>query len=373
MFVFVTFQTRWPILALQDPESSHELSVWMAKNGLTPIDRVAENPALKVNVFGKEFSEILGEEQRSSVTNIAGNPLGLAAGCDKHGEAVKGFMNMGFGFVEVGSVTPQPQPGNDKPRMFRLTEDQGVINRYGFNSHGAEEVFERLKAIRESGQELRGNLAINLGKNKTADAIPDYVYGVKKFGELADFLVVNISSPNTPGLRQLQSRKELEGLISAVMKVRNESCPKVPLLVKIAPDLTDTELKEICQVATKMKVDGMVVTNTTISRPESLTGAAKEETGGLSGLPLKDMSTEVIRKVYKLTGGKLPLIGVGGVGTGQDVYDKIRAGASLVEMYSRLAYEGPWSPPKIKLELSRLLKADGFENVADAIGADAKK
>eukprot|EP00918_Siedleckia_nematoides_P001643 GHVU01003859.1.p1 GENE.GHVU01003859.1~~GHVU01003859.1.p1 ORF type:complete len:379 (+),score=80.53 GHVU01003859.1:83-1138(+) len=338
---------------MYDPEDSHNLSIWAAQNGLVPYDNCKDHELLATTVLGREFS----------------NPLGLAAGCDKQGEAAKQFMMMGFGFVEVGSVTPKPQPGNDKPRVFRLDEDQGIINRYGFNSDGADVVLDRMEKLRSEG-ELPGVLMVNLGKNKTADAIPDYTYGVKKFKDVADMMVVNVSSPNTPGLRNLQSKKELSALMSAVVKARNTECPKTPILVKIAPDLSDAELKDVCNVVMSNKVDGMVVSNTTNQRPDSLQSANKGETGGLSGEPVKDISTAMIKKVYALTKGQVTIIGVGGVATGQDAYDKIKAGASLVEMYSRLSMEGPWAPPKIKIELRRLLQEDEYESLAEAVGAD---
>jgi len=279
---------------------------------------------------------------------------------------------MGFGFVEVGSITPQPQDGNPKPRMFRLKDDGGVINRYGFNSDGAEVVRARLADLREEKEALPGVMGINLGKNKTADAVPDYVYGVQQFGALADYLVVNISSPNTPGLRDLQGKKDLQVLMTAVMTARDKACPTVPVVVKIAPDVDEAGLKDICDVVLAAKVDGMIVSNTTNQRPESLVGEHKGEVGGLSGLPLKELSTRVLRQTYVLTQGKVPLIGVGGVGSGQDAYEKIRNGAGLVQLYSQLAYEGPYAVPLIKTELAALLKRDGFASVEEAVGADAK-
>jgi len=230
-------------------------------------------------------------------------------------------------------------------------------------------VLERLQLARDQG-ELPGVLMVNLGKNKTAEAIPDYVSGIKKFKNVADMMVVNISSPNTPGLRNLQGKKEMTALMSAVIKTRNAECPKIPVLVKIAPDLSDAELRDVCNVVMSTKMDGMVVSNTTNQRPASLRSSHKGETGGLSGLPVKDISTAMIKKVYALTKGQVTIIGVGGVGTGQDAYDKIKAGASLVEMYSRLSMEGPWSPPKIKIELRRLLQEDEYESMAEAVGAD---
>eukprot|EP00286_Rhodomonas_abbreviata_P010219 CAMPEP_0181328504 /NCGR_PEP_ID=MMETSP1101-20121128/22760_1 /TAXON_ID=46948 /ORGANISM="Rhodomonas abbreviata, Strain Caron Lab Isolate" /LENGTH=265 /DNA_ID=CAMNT_0023437415 /DNA_START=19 /DNA_END=813 /DNA_ORIENTATION=- len=221
----------WPFVSLMNPEFSHSFSVWLAKYHLTPVDRVTDDAILNTTVLGRQFR----------------NPLGLAAGCDKHGEAVRGFLAMGFGFVEVGSITPLEQEGNPKPRMFRLKEDEGVINRYGFNSDGSKVVKDRLTALRAEGTALSGPLGINLGKNKTAEAIPDYVHGIEQLGSLADYLVINVSSPNTPGLRDLQEKKEMEGVMRAVIAARNRHCPETPVMVKIAPDLDDEGLKDICE------------------------------------------------------------------------------------------------------------------------------
>ncbi|RLN02628.1 hypothetical protein BBO99_00007505 [Phytophthora kernoviae] len=355
-----------PVVRLFDPETAHKIAVQCARFGLTPKDPETDPELLRIKAFGLDFT----------------NPLGIAAGFDKDGEAMEGMLDIGFGCVEIGSVTPKPQPGNPKPRVFRLAEDRGVINRYGFNSNGLEAVgarLERYVGSREkrtsSGQGHRaGVLGVNLGKNKTTeDAAADYVQGVHALGKYADYLVVNVSSPNTPGLRTLQGKIQLQELLVRVLKARDEVATTekrdIPLLVKIAPDLTEHDKEDIAAVALELKLDGLVVSNTTLSRPETLKGEAKGETGGLSGLPVRDLSTKVLGDMYKLTNGQILLIGVGGVSTGQDAYDKIRAGASLVQMYSCLIYESPLAVPRAKKELAALLRADGYENVADAVGA----
>ncbi|KAG2520600.1 hypothetical protein JM18_007028 [Phytophthora kernoviae] len=355
-----------PVVRLFDPETAHKIAVQCARFGLTPKDPETDPELLQIKAFGLDFT----------------NPLGIAAGFDKDGEAMEGMLDIGFGCVEIGSVTPKPQPGNPKPRVFRLAEDRGVINRYGFNSNGLEAVgarLERYVGSREkrtsSGQGHRaGVLGVNLGKNKTTeDAAADYVQGVHALGKYADYLVVNVSSPNTPGLRTLQGKIQLQELLVRVLKARDEVATTekrdIPLLVKIAPDLTEHDKEDIAAVALELKLDGLVVSNTTLSRPETLKGEAKGETGGLSGLPVRDLSTKVLGDMYKLTNGQILLIGVGGVSTGQDAYDKIRAGASLVQMYSCLIYESPLAVPRAKKELAALLRADGYENVADAVGA----
>jgi dihydroorotate dehydrogenase len=296
------------------------------------------------------------------------NPLGLAAGFDKDARVVAATLGLGFGFVEVGSVTPRPQPGNPKPRIFRLPEDGAVINRLGFNNAGMEAARTRLAAFRKRGW-VRGPVGINLGKNKdSADAAGDYVLGAAALSPLADYLVVNVSSPNTPGLRALQGRAELEDLLGRVLAALPEPAP--PLLVKIAPDLTAEDKADIAAVALSLGISGLIATNTTIARPAGLKGAARSEAGGLSGRPLFGPSTAVLGDLYRLTEGKIPLIGVGGIASGADAYRKIRAGASLVQLYTGLVYGGPALVGRIKTELARLLREDGFASVSAAVGAD---
>lgn len=385
-----------PRMRLIDPETTHNLAVWLAKYRLVPKAKKPDPPILHTNLWGKQFS----------------NPVGLAAGFDKDGVAVDGMLKTGFGFVEVGSVTPKPQPGNPKPRLFRLVEDQGVINRFGFNSEGHEVVCERLKQ-RESEQKVtdlvhfphmaeernllninmwtdtmspetipmvhkvKGIVGVNLGKNKTSeDPVNDYVEGVKTFGSIADYLVINVSSPNTPGLRDMQGKQQLEELIDKVSAERDRLSlsSKLPLLVKIAPDLSEKDKQDITDVVLRKqgRVDGLIVTNTTVSRPSSLQSFRKSEPGGLSGEPLKPLSTDIIKDMYRLTKGKMPIIGVGGVSTGDDAYEKIRAGASLLQLYSALVYHGPPVVSRIKRELEELLQKDGFSSVSEAVGVDVK-
>lgn len=341
-------------------ETAHVLAVKLIGLGLVPLNRYQDPASLEVNILGLKFK----------------NPIGIAAGFDKHGEAVDGLYKLGFGFVEVGTITPKAQEGNPKPRVFRLTADSAIINRYGFNSCGVAEAQMRLKAREEIQQEQSKAglpLGINLGKNKLSrDAGADYLEGVRALGPLADYLVVNVSSPNTPGLRDLQGKAELRDLLQAVLKERDalQEERKLPVLVKIAPDLTAQDKRDIADVVTELGVDGLMVSNTTVSRPESLQASHKSEVGGLSGQPLKELSTSTVREMYDLTQGKVPIVGIGGVACGQDAMDKIRAGASLVQLYTAFAYQGPPVVTKIKRELEQLLKDQGFSSVSEAIGAD---
>ncbi|XP_028257715.1 dihydroorotate dehydrogenase (quinone), mitochondrial [Parambassis ranga] len=344
-------------------ETAHVLAVKMISLGLVPLNHYQDPASLEVSVLGLKFK----------------NPVGIAAGFDKHAEAVDGLYKMGFGFVEVGTITPKPQDGNPKPRVFRLTSDYAIINRYGFNSCGLAEVHMRLKAREETQQEQSKAglpLGINLGKNKLSrDAGADYLEGVRVLGPLADYLVVNVSSPNTPGLRDLQGKAELRQLLQTVLKERDalQEERKPPVLVKIAPDLTAQDKQDIADVVTELGVDGLMVSNTTVSRPDTLQDPHKSEVGGLSGQPLKDLSTSTVREMYSLTKGKIPIVGIGGVACGQDAMDKIRAGASLVQLYTALTYQGPPVVTKIKRELEQLLKDQGFSSVSEAVGADHRE
>ncbi|CAH0553774.1 unnamed protein product [Brassicogethes aeneus] len=348
-----------PVIHFLPAEGAHNLAVMCSKYRIFPTSLYKDPESLSVRLFNKKFS----------------NPIGIAAGFDKNGEAVLGLKDLGFGFVEIGSVTPVPQPGNEKPRVFRLLEDKAVINRYGFNNDGHDAVYERIKNIKSSG--FDGILGVNLGKNKTStDAINDYVQGIKKFGPVADYLVINVSSPNTPGLRSLQSKESLRELFCALVETRNGLEEKPPLLLKLAPDLSFQERKDVAEVIQKpeCKVDGLIISNTTIERPSSLINVSdKNETGGLSGKPLKQVSTEMIRDMARLTHRSVPIIGVGGISTGQDAYEKIKAGASVVQIYTSLVYEGPPIVDKIKKELVLLLKKDGFKSINEAVGTNVFK
>ncbi|XP_077308172.1 dihydroorotate dehydrogenase (quinone), mitochondrial [Lithobates pipiens] len=357
------FYSEHLIPALQkvvSPEQAHTLSVRFAALGLLPRCTQPESQRLEVNVLGCRFR----------------SPVGLAAGFDKHAEAVDGLFKVGFGFVEIGSVTPNPQDGNPKPRVFRLPQDRAIINRYGFNSHGIEAVRQRLLGRTEKQKKLTSEgmpLGINLGKNKTSeDAAADYTRGVRELGPLADYLVINVSSPNTPGLRDLQGREQLHHLLAKVVSARNALPPdhRPALLVKIAPDLSPRDKQDIASVVTELGIDGLIVTNTTVSRPNTLKDPQSCEVGGLSGVPLRDMATETVREMYALTSGKVPIIGVGGISCGLDALQKIRAGASLIQLYTALTYQGPPVVGKVTRELEQLLIEQGFSSVSEAVGAD---
>lgn len=342
-----------PLIFMLDPEHAHRLAVRaLAKLPFTSKGEV-DAASLAVRAFGLDFA----------------NPIGIAAGFDKNAEAVQGLFNIGFGFVEVGTITPKPQEGNPRPRVFRLAEDKAVINRYGFNSEGHLEVRKRLEAAKAKG--FAGPVGINIGTNKFSDDPGgDYVQGVQRFAGLADYFVVNISSPNTPGLRSMQGRDALNRLLGRVLEARAKQERHIPLLVKIAPDLSHEARQDIAALAIAHSLDGLIVSNTTVARPESLKSARKEEQGGLSGAPLKAMASELLRDMYELTHGRITLVGVGGISSGADAYERIRAGATLVQLYSALVYEGPGLVSRIKQELTELLERDGFATVAEAVGAD---
>ncbi|XP_078053562.1 dihydroorotate dehydrogenase 2 [Augochlora pura] len=345
-----------PLIQLVDPELAHNAAVKILKWGLIGKQNTKDPSSLGINVWGMQFK----------------NPLGMAAGFDKQGEAVEGLHNIGFSFVEIGSVTPKPQPGNPKPRVFRLVEDNAVVNRYGFNSEGHDTVWYRLKKLKES-KDFHGVVGVNLGKNKTMeDAAQDYIDGIKKFSDVADYFVINVSSPNTPGLRSLQSKKELERLLMRINEVRESIESRQPLLLKLAPDLSDSEKQDVADVilGKKTKVDGLILCNTTVAR-NNLRSSLKEEVGGLSGAPLTDMSTAMISDMYRRTYGRIPIIGVGGIFTGSDAYDKIKAGASLIQVYTSFAYQGPPVVTRIKRELNEMLEKDGLVSLADAVGKNA--
>src|SRR6516225_1068154 len=310
------------------------------------------------------------EEDHILATRVFGldfpNPLGLAAGFDKNAEAFAHMPRLGFGFAEIGSVTPRPQAGNPRPRLFRLAEDQAIVNRMGFNNDGLAAVQARLRGRDPA---VQGILGANLGKNKDSDdAVLDYVAGVRALAPLADYLVVNVSSPNTPGLRALQGREPLTALLAAVRAARGGMRP--PLLLKIAPDLTGADKADIAEVALAGGVDGLIVSNTTIARPVGLASPAAAQAGGLSGRPLFAPSTAVLADMYRLTGGRMPLIGDGGIASAEDAYAKIRAGASLLQVYTGLIYQGPGLVARIKRGLAQHLRADGFASLAEAVGAD---
>uniref|UniRef100_A0A1B6DRI4 Dihydroorotate dehydrogenase (quinone), mitochondrial n=1 Tax=Clastoptera arizonana TaxID=38151 RepID=A0A1B6DRI4_9HEMI len=349
-------QVLVPVSHLLNPETSHNFSILALKYNLLPRSRYKDPNSLNTKVWHLDFQ----------------NPIGIAAGFDKQGEAISSLHDIGFGFVEIGSITPLPQEGNAKPRVFRLPDNQAIINRYGFNSEGHDSVYERVSQLKNDPS-FKGVLGINLGKNKTsADPSDDYTKGILKFGEVADYLVINISSPNTPGLRDWQKKEHLQNLLSKLVVARNSlSCdPKPPLLLKLAPDLTTQEKHDIAQVILdpKCRVDGLIISNTTVERSTDLTGPYSQESGGLSGRPLTLVSSNFIAEMYHLTKGEIPIIGVGGVFTGQDAFEKICAGASIIQLYTSFVYHGPPRIKRIKNELDDLLRINGFSSVSEAVG-----
>jgi dihydroorotate dehydrogenase len=345
------YTLAWPLLRALPPETAHRLVIAALASGLAGRNATPDPPILMQRLWGRDFP----------------NPVGIAAGFDKDARAPNALLRLGFGFVEVGTVTPLAQPGNPKPRVFRLAADAALINRMGFNSAGLDAVLARLRRRDRSV----GIVGINLGRNRdSADAVADYTLGACRAAPFADYLVVNVSSPNTPGLRALQARSALEELLQAVLQARDKSGARPPLLVKIAPDLSPAELADVAAVALAVRIDGIIVANTTVARPASLSSITAREAGGLSGRPLFAPSTAVLADVYRLTGGRLPLIGVGGISGAEDAYAKIRAGASLVQLYTALVFAGPALLGRIKTGLVALLRRDGFASVAEAIGAD---
>jgi dihydroorotate dehydrogenase len=349
------YRLAWPLLRLIDPEAAHRLTIAALKSGLVPKQARLADPILRVGLWGLTFS----------------NPVGLAAGFDKNAEVADRMLDQGFGFVEVGTVTPKPQRGNSPPRLFRLEADRAVINRFGFNNQGLEEAARRLRKRRHRGKP--GIVGANVGPNRDSpDPVADCAAGVAALADLADYLVINASSPNTPGLRDLQGKRALEGLLAAALAARAEARAKPPLLVKIAPDLAPKDLRDIAEAALAAGIDGLIATNTTIARPAGLVGRHRGETGGLSGRPLFEPSTAVLAALYRLTGGRLPLIGVGGIASGADAYAKIRAGASLVQLYTALVYQGPRLVGRINRDLADRLRADGFSSVAEAVGSGVR-
>jgi dihydroorotate dehydrogenase len=311
-------------------------------------DPARDDSRLAVSAFGLNFP----------------NPVGLAAGFDKNAQVPDAMLNAGFGFVECGTVTPRPQAGNPRPRLFRLAEDRAVINRMGFNNQGLERFAARLEK-----RERRGVVGANIGANKDSeDRIGDYVAGLQRLWGLADYFTVNISSPNTPGLRALQTRAALEELLGRLSEARKALAGHVPVFLKVAPDLDDGEIEAIAATATAFGLDGLVVSNTTVSRPDLASGH-REQQGGLSGAPLLAPSTEILRRFRAACPPGYTLIGAGGIASGADAYAKIRAGASAVQLYSGLVFEGPGLIRRIKRDLAARLKLDGFSSVTEAVGA----
>ena len=344
-----------PLLRWFDPEDAHRMAI-QGLRLLPPVRRRSNDPKLAVRAFGLNFP----------------NPIGMAAGFDKSAEAPDALLRLGFGFVEIGTVTPKPQSGNPRPRLFRLERDEAVINRMGFNNDGAEAVLRRLAARAHQG----GIVGVNVGANKDSpDRVADYVKLIETFAPVASYFTVNVSSPNTPGLRNLQQSAALDDLLAKVIDARErvrKNAGDSPVLLKIAPDLSLTELDDVVHVARSRRVDGMIVANTTLARPSSLREQARaKEQGGLSGRPLFRLSTRMVAETYVRAEGAFPLIGVGGIDSGGAALTKIRAGASLIQLYSSLIYKGLGLVDDIKNDLASTLLRTGRDSLSEIVGADA--
>lgn len=335
-----------PAIFTLEPERAHALSIAALKTGLALGHPVADE-RLHINVAGLNFA----------------NPLGMAAGYDKNAEVPNSVLRLGFGFTEIGTVTPRPQAGNPKPRLFRLVEDEAIINRMGFNNEGHEVVYHRLKTVKRQGP-----IGVNIGANKDSnDRISDYTLGIQRFYDIADYLAINISSPNTPGLRDLQSRKSLSELLHAITHQRqlkiNEGEKSIPIFIKIAPDLGEPQLEEIATVLSQTTIDGIIISNTTLGRDGLNNQQYVAEAGGLSGKPLFEKSTIILAKMRKLLGVKLPIIGVGGVDSSERFLEKIRAGADLVQLYTGMIYLGPGLAKTILKDTLKQMESDGVNNI----------
>ena len=344
------FSVLRPFLFKLDPETTHDLAIKSLKFNYLPrkMFEVEDEQILNIELLGKNFP----------------NPIGLAAGFDKSGEVYNSLLKFGFGFIEIGTVTPLKQFGNPKPRIFRLEDDGALINRLGFNNDGIEIIKNRIKS-----EKKKGVVGINIGPNKnTKDQKNDFCLGLKNFFDIADYITVNISSPNTEGLRDFHDRGKLEDLLLALNKIKSENKINIPLLLKISPDIKDNQISEIAESAIKNDISGIILTNTTNSNKDKLISDFKKEEGGLSGEPLQQISTNMIKKFYKQLNGKIPIIGVGGVNSGKSAYEKIIAGASLLQLYTGLVYKGPSIVKDIKKELIQILKVEGLNNIKDAIG-----
>lgn len=348
-----------PLLFTLDPEKAHNLGLKTLKTAgqfIPECTKFKTDTRLQVNVWNKTFP----------------NPIGLAAGFDKNAEVVVPMLKLGFGFVEAGTVTPKPQQGNPKPRIFRDPANNAVINRLGFPNTGLSDFKFNIERFRSSNAPPTGVLGINIGMNKDqTEPAKDYVALIKELAPLADYLTVNISSPNTPGLRDLQKREFLLELMELLHKTRAEVCTGQnlpPILVKLAPDLNEEQQADLAQTALDGGIEGLILGNTTLDRPTYLSNGFRDEKGGLSGQPLTDKSTAVIANFYRLTKGNIPIIGVGGVSNARQAYDKIKAGASLVQLYTALIFEGPHIAHDINKDLVSLLENDGHTKISDAIG-----
>jgi len=344
------FSVIRPFLFNLDPEVAHDLAIKSLK--FNPLPRkmfeLEDEEMLNIQLLGQNFS----------------NPIGLAAGFDKSAEVYNSIIKLGFGFVEVGTVTPLKQFGNPKPRIFRLENDGALINRLGFNNDGMELIKSR---INSGGK--KGIVGINIGPNKdTKNQKNDFCLCLKNFFDVADYITVNISSPNTEGLRNFHDQEKLKELLVALNKIKKDNKSNIPLLLKVSPDIDESDIPEIIDVVIKNNISAIVLTNTTSGNRKNLKNKAKNEQGGLSGEPLQQISTNMIKKFYKLLNGTIPIIGVGGINSGKSAYEKIIAGASLLQLYTGFVYRGPSTAKDIKKELIQILKSDGIKNIKDAIG-----
>ena len=334
------------ILFSLEPEFAHEVTLRGLKIfRYSNVPECNDHPLLKIKVFNKEFS----------------NPIGLAAGFDKNAEVIPGIKNLGFGFSEVGTVTPTAQLGNPKPRVFRLIQDEAIINRLGFNSLGHEKLLRNI--IKDKDDFIVG---VNIGANRdTTKKIIDYIEGIKIFNQDADYITINISSPNTPGLRDFHNNQQLVELLSSIKKQKHST----PVLIKISPDLMDEQIQDVINVCLSHRINGLVVSNTTISREGIINAVHSKEAGGLSGKPLRDRSSQLISEIYPMVKNKMILIGVGGISSGREVFDRISNGASLVQLYTALVYQGPYTIKKIKKELITIMQSNGIKNLKSLVGS----
>jgi len=344
------FSVIRPFLFNLDPEVAHDLAIKSLK--FNPLPRkmfeLEDEEMLNIQLLGQDFS----------------NPIGLAAGFDKSAEVYNSIIKLGFGFVEVGTVTPLKQFGNPKPRIFRLENDGALINRLGFNNDGMELIKSRINS-----EGKKGIVGINIGPNKdTKNQKNDFCLCLKNFFDVADYITVNISSPNTEGLRNFHDQEKLKELLVALNKIKKDNKSNIPLLLKVSPDIDESDIPEIIDVVIKNNISAIVLTNTTSGNRKNLKNKAKNEQGGLSGEPLQQISTNMIKKFYKLLNGTIPIIGVGGINSGKSAYEKIIAGASLLQLYTGFVYRGPSAAKDIKKELIQILKSDGIKNIKDAIG-----
>ncbi len=347
------YNTSLKILRFLPPELSHTITINFLKYFKVRQKNI-EDPILAQHLMGLDFI----------------NPIGLAAGFDKNAEVMHSMFSFGFGFLEVGTITPQPQSGNSKPRVFRLSEDKAIINSLGFNNKGIKKVKKNLIKYQKSYLNNK-IIGVNIGKNKNSiEAIDDYLKCLEELGDLASYITINISSPNTEGLRDLQLRGKIEKLIKKIIDKRDEikNINTKPILIKISPDLNEDQLRDIALISLANNIDGLILTNSTIKRESNLISINKGKKGGLSGKPLYNNSNIILKKMYDFTNGQIPLIGVGGISTGRDCYEKIKSGASLLQLYTAMVYSGPNLINNIKGDLIDLIKTDGYKNVSEVIG-----